>query len=85
MTIGLCTMSKMTKLSCPSLPPSSPEVLRVLNHRCNFAKKIRFRSTKVKFNVYYSFSFSAHLFLADPVSFMHNGRAILHLQSHTPL
>ena len=29
MTIGLCMASEMTKLSCPLLPPSSPEVLRV--------------------------------------------------------
>ena len=32
MTIGLCTMSKM--------PPSTPEVLRVLNHRCDYGEKI---------------------------------------------
>ena len=49
------------------------------------AKKIRFRSMKVNSKVYYSFSFNAHLFLADQVSFMHNGREILHLQRHTLL
>ena len=38
MTIGLCTVSEMTELSCPSLSASYPEVLRVLNHRCDFGK-----------------------------------------------
>ena len=36
MTIGLCMASEMTKLSCPLLPPSSPEVLQVSNHQCDF-------------------------------------------------
>ena len=42
MTIGLCMASEMTKLSCLSLPPSSPEVLRVSNHQCDFGDEISF-------------------------------------------
>ena len=36
MTIVLCMAPEMTKLSCSLLPPSSPEVLRVSNHQCDF-------------------------------------------------
>ena len=49
MTIGLCMASEMTKLSCPSLPPSSPEVLRVSNHQCDFGKENLFYEHETKF------------------------------------
>ena len=42
MTIGQCMASEMIKLSCPSLPPSSPEVLRVSNHQCEFGEENSF-------------------------------------------
>ena len=42
MTIGLCLASEMTKLSCPALPPSSPEVLRVSNHQFDFGEENSF-------------------------------------------
>ena len=42
MTIGLCMASKATKLSCPSLPPYSPEVLQVSNHQCDFGEENSF-------------------------------------------
>ena len=42
MTIGLYTTSEMTKISCPSLPPPSPEVLRVLDHQCEFCEENSF-------------------------------------------
>ena len=44
MTIGLCMASEMTKLNCRSLPLSSPEVLRILNHQSGFGGETRFRS-----------------------------------------
>ena len=43
MTIGLCTPPEMMKLSCPSLPPSSPEILRVSNHQCDFGEENSFK------------------------------------------
>ena len=42
MTIGLCTTLEMMKLSCPLLPPSSPEMLRVLNGQCDFGEENSF-------------------------------------------
>ena len=49
MNIVLCMASEMTKLSCPSLPPFSPEVLRVSNQQCDFGEENSSKEHESKF------------------------------------